>query len=118
MLHPDERSPCLLQFLEAVHHCREQLPDAFEYNDVLLQALAVACESGWYADFLENSEKERAALGGQVRKTLSWPRSWANSSLLDLYSRTNVWANLHRLGQPDTFFARRPSSSSGSASAG
>jgi hypothetical protein len=51
----------------------------------------------------------------QVRKTLSWPRSWANFSLLSalqLCSHRNAWANLHLLGQPNTFLAavpRRPS---------
>jgi Ca2+-binding EF-hand superfamily protein len=39
----------------------------------------------------------------QVRKTPSWPRSWANFSLLQLYSHRNAWANLHLLGQPNTF---------------
>jgi hypothetical protein len=39
-----------------------------------------------------------------VRKTPSRPRSWANFSLLWLYSR-NAWANLHLLGQPDTFLS-------------
>jgi hypothetical protein len=34
----------------------------------------------------------------QVRKTLSWPRSWANFSLLSLYSHMNTWANSHLLG--------------------
>jgi hypothetical protein len=42
----------------------------------------------------------RAAL---VRKTPYRPRSWANFSLLSLYSRWNAWANLHLLGQPKTF---------------
>jgi hypothetical protein len=28
-----------------------------------------------------------------VRKTPSWPRSWANFSLLSLYSHWNAWAN-------------------------
>ena len=41
----------------------------------------------------------------QVRKTPSWPRSWANFSLLWLYSHNNAWANLHLLGQPNTFLA-------------
>ena len=45
--------------------------------------------------------------GGQVRKLLlSWPRSWANFSLLQLYAHRNAWANLHFLGQPDTVLAR------------
>ena len=33
-----------------------------------------------------------------------WPRSWANFSLLSLYSHRNAWANLHLLGQPNTLF--------------
>jgi hypothetical protein len=41
----------------------------------------------------------------QVRKTPSWPRSWANVSILSLYSHRNAWANLHLLGQPNTFLA-------------
>ena len=42
---------------------------------------------------------------GQVRKTPSWPRSWANFSLLSLYSHRNPWTNFHRLGQPNTFLS-------------
>ena len=30
---------------------------------------------------------------GKVRKTPSWPRSWANLSLLQLYSHSQAWAN-------------------------
>ena len=41
----------------------------------------------------------------KVRKMPSWPRSWANFSLLQLYSHRNAWANLHLLGQPNTFLA-------------
>jgi hypothetical protein len=41
----------------------------------------------------------------QVRKVPSWPRSWANFSLLPLYSHRNAWASLHLLGQPNTFLA-------------
>jgi hypothetical protein len=41
----------------------------------------------------------------QVRKTPSWPRSWANFSLLPLYSHRNAWANLHSVDQPNTFVA-------------
>jgi hypothetical protein len=40
-----------------------------------------------------------------VRKPPSWPRSWANCSPLWLYSHGNTWANLHLLGQPNTFLA-------------
>ena len=41
--------------------------------------------------------------GSEVRKMPSWPRSWANFSLLQLYSHINSCANLHCLGQPNTF---------------
>ena len=39
----------------------------------------------------------------QVRKTPSWTRSWANFSLLQLYSHRNAWANLHVVGNLRTF---------------
>jgi hypothetical protein len=39
----------------------------------------------------------------KVRKTPGWPRSWANSRLLQLDS--HAWANLHIMGQPDTALA-------------
>jgi bifunctional pyridoxal-dependent enzyme with beta-cystathionase and maltose regulon repressor activities len=42
----------------------------------------------------------------EVRKTPSWPRSWAHFSLLQLYSRRNTWANLSLLDQPNPCFAR------------
>jgi hypothetical protein len=41
----------------------------------------------------------------QVRKTPSWPRSWANFSVLWLYSHPNAWTNVHLLGQPNSFLA-------------
>ena len=41
--------------------------------------------------------------GGQVRKTPSWPRSWANFSLLLLHSHRNTWTNLHLLGHLTPF---------------
>ena len=43
--------------------------------------------------------------GAQGRKTPRWPRSWANFSLLQLYSHRDAWANSHILGQPNTFLA-------------
>ena len=41
----------------------------------------------------------------KVRKPPSWPRSWANFCLLELYFHRNARANLHLLGQPDSFLA-------------
>jgi hypothetical protein len=41
----------------------------------------------------------------QVRKTPSWPISWAKFSRLWLYSYWNARANLHLLSQPNTLLA-------------
>jgi hypothetical protein len=49
---------------------------------------------------------EGRRLRREVRKMPSWPRSRANFSLLQLYSHRNTRANLHLLGQPNTFLAR------------
>jgi hypothetical protein len=46
-----------------------------------------------------------SASTSQVKNISSWPRSWANFSLFWLYSHRNAWANLHLLGQPNTFLA-------------
>jgi hypothetical protein len=37
----------------------------------------------------------------RVRKTPCRPTSWANTSLLSLYSHRNAWANSHLLRQPN-----------------
>ena len=44
--------------------------------------------------------------GPRVRKTPSWPGSWANSSLFPLCSHMNARANTHLLGQPNIFLAQ------------
>ena len=41
----------------------------------------------------------------KVRQTPRRPRSWANRSLLSLYSHRNARANLHLLGQLNTVLA-------------
>ena len=41
----------------------------------------------------------------KVSNRSSWPRNWANCSLLQLYSHRNARAILHCLGQPNTFLA-------------
>jgi hypothetical protein len=55
-----------------------------------------------------NTPRMRQELTAQVRKPPSRPRSWANCSLLQLYSHRNARANLHLLRQPDTFLAAAP----------
>jgi hypothetical protein len=41
----------------------------------------------------------------QVRKTSSWPRNWANFSLLQLYSYRNAWAKSRLVGHPNASLA-------------
>jgi hypothetical protein len=64
-------------------------------------------EGGW-----QSSSTSACGPRGGVRKTQSWPRSWVNFSLFWPYSHRNARANLHLLGQPNTFLARRWSAES------
>lgn len=59
VVYPDQRSPCLLQFFECVHHIRLQCPNEFEFNDQFLCTLAALTDSELFGDFFANSEKER-----------------------------------------------------------
>jgi hypothetical protein len=62
-------------------------------------ASAAALEAGQVARLEDAVAGRRAELeAAQVRKTPSWPRSWANFSRLSLYSHRNAWANLDLLG--------------------
>jgi hypothetical protein len=56
----------------------------------------------------QTANRTFAALYAKVRKTPSRPRSWANTSLLQLCSHLGVRgpaSSVHLLGQPDTFLA-------------
>jgi hypothetical protein len=44
----------------------------------------------------------RGRADAEVRKTPSRPRSWANFSRFHLYPHRDAWANLDRLGRPNT----------------
>lgn len=57
----EERSPIFLQFLDCVHQCLIQAPDAFQFNEQLLLFIASHLQSGWFANFMFNSEKDRRA---------------------------------------------------------
>lgn len=83
--HPDQRSPCLLQFFECVHHLRLQCPAEFEFNDHFLCTLAALTDSELFSDFLANSEKERCE--GHYGQTA--PSMWGHLCAVDnfeLYS--------------------------------
>jgi len=55
----DQRSPVFLQFLDCVWQLLKQFPTEFQFNEDYLLALADAFDSGWFAEFCFNSEKER-----------------------------------------------------------
>jgi hypothetical protein len=67
------------------------------------QAPAVVVESG-VLELLQRQleavtdEEPWSEADRQVRKTPSWPRSWANFSPLWLYSHRNIWADLQSNG--------------------
>lgn len=56
----DQRSPCLLQFFECVHHICLQRPTEFEFNDSFLRTLAALTDCELFGDFFADSEKERS----------------------------------------------------------
>ena len=74
-----------------------------------------AASSGAKGDAALGSLGPRAPSRGKTAKSKTakvsktptrWPRSWANFSLLSLHFHRNAWANLHVLGQPNTFLAQ------------
>ena len=47
-----------------------------------------------YLDLVPSEADMRLAPDPEVREAPSWPRSWANFSLLSLLSHRDAWANL------------------------
>lgn len=54
----EERSPIFAQFLDCVHQCLIQHPDAFEFTEDLLIFIMQYMQSGWFSNFLYNTERE------------------------------------------------------------
>lgn len=54
----EERSPIFAQFLDCVHQFIVQMPNAFEFNESLLLFIMTHLHSGWFGNFLFNSEYE------------------------------------------------------------
>ena len=55
-----ERSPIMMQFLDAVHQVMYTYPEAFEFNELLLIKIVDALVSNVYSDFRFNNERERS----------------------------------------------------------
>ena len=72
--------------------------------------LSAACVAGVRGAVPQLTVARRLA-----RKTPCWPRSWANFSLLWLYSHWNAWANVHLLGQSNNFLPTGRRSACGGA---
>ena len=54
-----DRSPCFLQWLDAVHQVRRQRPAAFEFNEDFLVCVARAATDGWSGTFLFDCDRLR-----------------------------------------------------------
>ena len=67
-----EESPIFVQWLDCVHQLMAQFPSAFEFNDALLVLLATHAQSGWFADFLFDTERERRAASAYGRARSVW----------------------------------------------
>lgn len=93
----EERSPIFQQWLDCVHQCLIQLPDAFEFNLGFLFFIMQHLTSGWFGNFLFNSEQElRVALNGG---DLDGGDNWAeNSSMFSIW--VNVFANRSKFENP------------------
>jgi hypothetical protein len=99
-------NPAMVRVLSAIMELRRDL----DFSELVDRQSDVLVDLK-HADRLVYADRRQEALLAfdkaiKVRKTPSWPRSWANFSLLQLYSRRDSWANLHRLGQPNTFLAQ------------
>jgi hypothetical protein len=57
-LKSEECSPIFAQFLDCVHQFIVQVPNAFEFNEELLLFIMSNLTSGWYGNFLFNTEYE------------------------------------------------------------
>jgi hypothetical protein len=78
--HPDERSPVFLQFLDCTWQMMQQFPHEFEFTSHYLVTIFEYMHSGWFGNFLDNSDKLRT-LRQQFQPSLSL---W---SLLDAFSK-------------------------------
>ena len=57
--HSKERSPIFFQWLDCVHQLLMDNPNAFQFNEDMLLVLANHLNSGWFGNFLYNTERDR-----------------------------------------------------------
>ena len=67
-----ERSPCFLQWLDAIHQCLLQHPDAFEFTVEYLVCVAHHAAAGWTGNFLFDSDRDREAHQLKGRSISLW----------------------------------------------
>lgn len=104
-----ENSPIFLQFLECAWHLSQQLPRAFEFNELFLVTLHDCLHSSKFGSFLENCEQGRRKIRVEKRTSSVWSyilsRYWCLLTL-SLYSCTFVCRRddfinpLYNIGEP------------------
>lgn len=69
---PVERSPIFVLFLDCVWQIMQQFPHSFEFDEELLIILADHFQSGYFGNFLCDSERERLKFGLNRSTTSLW----------------------------------------------
>lgn len=114
--YPNERSPVMIQWFDAVWQISSQFPKAFEFNDAMLLFLIDALFSAQFGTFLYNTERERKLHRLWERTESVWTHillnlsSFTNSKYMPtnrvLYPRANlkklqVWQDLYSRWDPE-----------------
>ena len=75
-----ERSNVFPLWLDCVHQCLLQYPSTFEFAEDLLLFLNEHLYSGWFGNFLFNSERGRQASGHRSEMVSIWTAVFANQA--------------------------------------
>jgi hypothetical protein len=87
-----ETGPIFLQFLDAVSQIMWQCPTACEFTEEFLEVLADAERSRWFANFLRDSDRDRARENsGSPRGPGRTPRGAARPLLDDGGEAVSIW---------------------------
>mmetsp|Transcript_1862 Transcript_1862/g.5441 ORF Transcript_1862/g.5441 Transcript_1862/m.5441 type:complete len:185 (-) Transcript_1862:455-1009(-) len=94
----EDNSPIFVLWLDCVWQVVRQFPDAFDFNEMFLLALADQCYSTRFGTFLCNSSRERAAHFLRERTASVW---WYLDALGDAVLNPNGYAAFDDILVPD-----------------